>query len=136
MGKRSGASYEERQGRASGGGNPKHASGPSNGFVSFWPTEAERAILAADQRGSGELIDDLQIEAERGLEFKIGMARDKSSMFLTCREQGTEYGTGTTIAVFHSSLPRAILAMLYCLRTKWPDFPEKPPVVTQKQIDW
>lgn len=128
-------SYEEVQGRAS-GKRSKAQEGAESGFISFWPTEAERTVLAADERSMGELLDELQEQVERGLQFKFGTARDKSSLYLTCRDGEAGYQEGVTIAVFHSSIQRAVLAMLYCLQVKWPDFPEKPPRVVQRQIEW
>lgn len=127
--------YERKQGRTD-ARTPKKAEKAPNRFISFWPTESERKVLAADVRSLSELVEALQEHAERGLEFKIAQARDRSSLFVTCREQGADFNEGFTISVFHSSLTRAILAMDYCLTVKWPDFPEVPPQITQHAIDW
>ena len=127
--------YEKVQGRTD-RNPPRKAEKEPNRFISFWPTEEERKVLSADTRSLVDLVDCLQEHAERGLEFKISQARDKSSLFITCREQGASFDTGFTISVFHSSLPRAILAMDYCLSVKWPNFPEESPRVTQYAIDW
>lgn len=133
-------SYEEMKGRSSGrngtGEGSTGAKDNDNSYLTFWPTEAEKKVLAADERSLLDLMDTLQAHVERGLAFKLGQAKDRTSLYLTCREAAAPFGEGQTIAVFHTSVQRLVLAMVYCLDVKWADFPEKVKPSQQASFDW
>lgn len=105
-------------------------------FVSFYPTEQEKAAISALEAEKGDFGEDVQGYLDRGLAFTLTRTRSGDALCLSVREAGRSYGEGQVLAVFHSRVSRLWPMMVYLLDTKYPEWPEKPANKVQLGLNW
>lgn len=110
--------------------------GSSPAYVAFWPTKAERELISKDETPAEELVSRLAAAIDRGVTFKLATTKEGTSYSVTLQDANAGYMEGTAIGVFHSNLLKALRAAVYCLETKWPDYPDVAPRPVQRELDW
>ena len=105
-------------------------------FWTFHPTSAEKEALNVFCAEQSDPLGSLETYLALGISFTLTRAKTNDSWCVIARDASEAWGSGQAVSVFHSSLERAVLGMLYVLQVKHPEWPLQPITARQQQLDW
>lgn len=103
---------------------PKKTKKSSYGpYVSFHPDKAEKSALQADATSLEDLIYELVSYVEKGHQLTLKWVEKHSTFQAGLRQGGVVWTDALTATAHHSDPEKALRALRYALRHKWPEFP-------------
>lgn len=114
--------------------NPKaNTYGP---YVSFHPDKGEKEALSSDPTSLEDVLYELMAWCEKGHQLTLKWVEQRETFQAALRQGAVDWKEALTVSAHHSDPEKALRALRYALRSKWPEFPLVGAAQTEMSDDW